>query len=42
MRLSTEAFLGHRFVLAAYGIIAHSKAASTAFVKAKNRQGQES
>ena len=41
MRLSTGQFLGHRFVLAAYGIIARSKAASTAFVKAKNRQGQE-
>ena len=42
MRLSTGAFLGHRFALAAYGIIARSKAASTAFGKAKNRQGQES
>ena len=40
MRLSTRAFLGHRFVLTAYGIIARSLASSKAFVRA-NRAAVE-
>ena len=42
MRLSTRQFLGHRFVLSSYGIIARSLASSTAFVKAKHRTGSTS
>ena len=42
MRLSTRAFLGHRFILTAYGIIARSLASSKAFVRAKFRTGAAS